>query len=281
MPVLRDLRVGVFYWVGEDAQATLREITDLGVEVCQLAVVGERKLTPELTAAYKQALADAGLSVATVFAAYEGESYDDIPTVIRTVGFMPQATRAARELRTRQVIDFGAAVGAPCFGCHVGFVPEEPSHPEYVAVRDMVRRIADYAASYGMVFCLETGQEPAEALLRFFHDVNRPNVKINFDPANMILYGSGEPIEAFKLLRPYVVSIHGKDGDWPDPAKPGSLGNERPLGTGSVNIEKFVRTVRESGFIGTINVESGVHGDEPHSVTLKHAVDLLKRLRDS
>ena len=132
-----------------------------------------------------------------------------------------------------------------------------------------------------MTFCLETGQEPAPLLLQFLKDVARPNVRINFDPANMVLYGSGEPIEAFRLLCPHVVSIHGKDGDWPDPATAGALGSERPLGAGAVNIPKFVRTVRESGYTGTINVESGVHGDEPHHVTLRTAVDLLKRLRDS
>ena len=280
MPVLRDLRIGVFYWIGEDAAATVREIADLGVEACQLAVVGERKLTPELAADYRKALAAADLEAVTIFAAYEGESYADIPTVMRTVGFMPPATRAARELRTREVIDFGAAVSIRSFGCHIGFVPEE-RNADYMDVRDVVRRVADYAADHGMTFCLETGQEPAPLLLRFFNDVARPNVKINFDPANMVLYGSGEPIEAFRLLRPYVVSIHGKDGDWPDPAKPGALGVERPLGAGSVNIPKFVRAVRESGYTGTINVESGVHGDEPHQVTLRAAVDLLKRLRDA
>jgi sugar phosphate isomerase/epimerase len=281
MQVLRDLTVGVFYWISDDAKATVGEIVELGVETCQLAVTGERKLTPELAAAYRKELSKAGLGVATVFAAYEGERYDDIPTVVRTVGFMPRSTRAARELRTRQVIDFGAALGVGSFGCHVGFVPEDRSDPDYVEVRDVVRRIADYAASHGMTFSLETGQEPAALLLQFFRDVDRPNVKINFDPANMILYGSGEPIEAYRLLAAHVVSIHGKDGDWPDPATPGALGTERPLGSGSVNIAKFVRTVRESGFVGTINVESGVHGDEPHAVTLKNAVSLLKRLRDS
>ena len=281
MQVLRDLTVGVFYWISDDAQATVGEIVELGVEACQLAITGERKLTPELVEAYRKALAQAGLGVATVFAAYEGESYDDIPTVVRTVGFMPRSTRAAREQRTREVIDFGAALGVKSFGCHVGFVPEDPSEADYTEVRDVVRRIADYAASHGMTFCLETGQEPAALLLRFFRDVNRPNVKINFDQANMILYGSGEPIEAYKLLAPHVISIHGKDADWPNPATPGKLGTEQPLGSGSVDIARFVRTVRESGFSGTINVESGVHGDEPHAVTLKNAVALLKRLRDA
>ena len=47
---------------------------------------------------------------------------------------------------------------------------------------------------------LETGQETADGLLQFIADVGRDNLFVNFDPANMILYGTGEPIEA--LLSP-------------------------------------------------------------------------------
>jgi sugar phosphate isomerase/epimerase len=277
---MRELEIGVFYWISSDAARTVREIKALGAEVCQLAVVGEQHLSPQLAADYRRELALAGLRVVTVFAAYEGESYADIPTVQRTVGFVPRATRAERERRTREVIEFGAAVGAPSFACHVGYVPEERIDPDYEVVRDIVRRIADFAASYGMTFCLETGQEPAPLLFEFLRDTDRSNVKINFDPANMVLYGSGEPIAAFQLLRRQVLSIHGKDGDLPDPGRPGSLGTERPLGAGSVNIPQFMRAVRESGYAGTINVESGVHGDEPHDVTLRAAIGLLKKLRE-
>ena len=73
-------------------------------------------------------------------------------------------------------------------------MPEDAQHPDYVAVRDVVRRVCDHAARHGQSFALETGQEPAEVLLRFIRDVDRPNLGINFDPANLILYGSGEPI---------------------------------------------------------------------------------------
>jgi sugar phosphate isomerase/epimerase len=130
-----------------------------------------------------------------------------------------------------------------------------------------------------MTFCLETGQEPAEELLAFFEDAARPNLRINFDPANMILYGSGEPIEAFRLLRKHVISVHGKDGDWPDPAHPGSLGTERPLGSGSVNIRRFMATLKETGYTGPVYVESGVHGETQRWNALRSAVDLLNSLR--
>lgn len=279
MPQIRDLEIGIFFWAEPDAVATLKTVKSCGVVSGQLAIDGTVKLTPETTAAWKKAIADEDFHVFTVFAAYEGENYADIPTVVKTVGFVPKETRAERETRTKAVIDFAAALGVKSFGCHVGYIHEDKSDPDYADVRDMVRRIADYAATYGMTYCLETGQEPAPHLLDFFKDLDRPNVKINFDPANMILYGSGEPIEAFKLLRPYVISVHGKDGDWPPSDKPGALGTERLLGEGSVDIPKFVQTLKETGYTGCVCVESGVHGEEQRWQTLKNAVDLLNKLR--
>jgi len=277
LPTLKDREVGIFFWAEPDAAATVATLKRCGAASGQLAIDGTVKLTPERAAAWKKALADADFHIFTVFAAYSGEDYADIPTVVRTVGFIPRETRAARELRTREVIDFAAALGVKSFGCHVGSIPHDASDPDYKDVLAMVQRIADYAASYGMTYCLETGQEPAEQLLKFFGDVARPNVKVNFDPANMILYGSGEPIPAFRLLASHVISVHGKDGDWP--AAPQALGCERKLGAGSVNIPKFMATLKELGYTGPVCVESGVHGEEQRWQVLSDAVALLNSLR--
>ena len=100
----------------------------------------------------------------------------------------------------------------------------------------MVRRICNHAATHNQTFALETGQEPAPVLLAFLNDVAKPNLGINFDPANMILYGTGDPIEALGILASRVISVHCKDGDWPEPGIAGALGKERPLGAGSVGI---------------------------------------------
>jgi sugar phosphate isomerase/epimerase len=161
----------------------------------------------------------------------------------------------------------------------VGFVPEDQSDPDYVAVREMVRRVADHAASHGQVFALETGQEPAPVLLRFIEDVARPNIRINFDPANMILYGSGDPIEALGLLGSYVVSVPCKDGDWPPKEKPGALGMERPLGRGSVGIPRFIAKLREVGYKGALCIEREVEDREERMRDVRAAAAMLERLR--
>jgi len=252
------------FWAERDDLAV---IGGLGVRYGQLGIPGGMALNAAAAEQWKQKLAATGITVVTVFAAYDGEDYADIPTVQRTVGFVPPATRAVREARTLAVSDFAAGLGVGSIACHVGFVPEDTREADYIEVREMVRRVCDHAAGHGQSFALETGQERAEVLLAFIRDVDRPNLRINFDPANLILYGTGEPIAALKILAPLVISVHCKDGDWPPAGVPGALGSEKALGKGSVGIPRFVETLRELGFPGPLNVE-------------REAEDQTQRLRD-
>jgi sugar phosphate isomerase/epimerase len=247
MAKLRDLEIGVMFWGGRDPVETIREVKALGVRCGQIGVPGNMPVDDAAAAQWNEALATEDFAIVTVFCAYNGEDYADGPTVQRTVGFIPRATRQEREARTIEVSEFARRIGAPAIACHVGFVPEDRNDADYQAVREMVRRICDHAARNGQTFALETGQEPANVLLEFFKDVDRPNLRINFDPANMILYGTGDPIEAIGILGSHVESVHAKDGDWPPKDVDGALGTEKPLGQGSVNIERFIRKLKEIG----------------------------------
>jgi len=273
---LKDREVGVMFWAGRD---NLEQIRVLGVRCGQLGLEGDVDLNPALAAHWKSALDQAQFTLATVFAAYNGESYSDIPTVQRTVGFIPRETRADREQRTLEVSDFAAAIGVTSIACHIGFVPEDMNDPDYIAVRDVVRRIADHAAKHSQTFALETGQEPAHVLQRFLTDVGRPNVGINFDPANMILYGTGDPVEALDVLGPNVLSVHLKDGDWPPKDKPGNLGKERPLGQGSVGIPRFIDKLKAIGFRGPLNIEREAENQAERLSDISAAVAYLHRLQ--
>ncbi len=276
MQLLKELEIGVMFWAGRDPVETVHEVRSLGLHCGQLAIPGDLSLDAATTAAWKRAVADGELHLVTVFAAYAGESYADIPTVARTVGFVPPETRDAREQRTYAVSDFAAALGVPAIATHIGCVPEDPADPAYVAVRDMVRRVADHAAEWNQVFALETGQEPASVLLRFIQDVDRPNLRINFDPANMILYGSGDPIEALDVLGPLVISVHAKDGNWPAKKKPGALGVEKPLGKGAVGIERFIAKLKQIGYTGPINVEREVEDQKQRLEDIRNGIALLE-----
>jgi sugar phosphate isomerase/epimerase len=269
------MEIGVMFWAGRDNLAELRA---LGVGSGQLGVGGETPLTSAAAVEWREKIGEAKFSIATVVCAYTGEDYADIPTVQRTVGFIPRATREEREMRTLEASDFAAALGVKSIACHIGFVPEDHSDPDYIAVRNMVRRICDRAEEHGQTFALETGQEPADTLLHFIDDAGCPNLKINFDPANMVLYGSGDPIEALEKLAPHVVSVHAKDGDWPAAGKPGALGIERPLGKGAVGIPRFVEALKRAGYQGSVNVEREIQDQTQRLADLGMGVQLLRSL---
>jgi len=254
MPVLKDLEIGVMFWAGRDPYETIRELKSWGVRCGQMGIPGEMPLEGA-AAQWRAALADENFTVVTVFAAYIGESYADIPTVRETVGFVPLATRAEREARTLAVSDFAAGIGVDGIATHIGCIPEDRESQDYRDLCEMVRRVCDRAAAQGQTFALETGQESADALLAFLLAAGRENLRVNFDPANMILYGTGDPIDALSTLGPHVITVHCKDGDWPPRDSPGALGTEKTLGQGSVGMQRFVAKLREIGYKGPLTIE--------------------------
>ncbi|MBS1828045.1 MAG: sugar phosphate isomerase/epimerase [Acidobacteria bacterium] len=264
------------FWAVRD---TVPRIKNLGVRCGQLGIGGDVPMNSAAAAEWKSILEREEFTVVTCFAAYNGENYADIPTVQQTVGFIPPATRAEREARTIELSDFAAALGVKSIACHIGFVPEDDQHPDYIAVKAMVQRICDHAAKHGQTFALETGQEPARTLLHFLKDLGRDNIGINFDPANMILYGTGDPIEALGVLAPHVISVHAKDGDWPPAGVEGALGTERPLGQGAVGMPRFVAKLKEIGYKGPMNIERETEDLEQRYADMAMAVKLLEGLR--
>jgi L-ribulose-5-phosphate 3-epimerase len=277
MQALKPMQIGVMFWAGKDPAETLASLTALGVQCGQIGIPGHLPLAGEAER-WKAACAAANFTIVTAFAAFNGEDYADIPTVQRTVGFIPPATRVEREARMLEVSEFAAAAGIPGIATHIGFVPEDHADPDYVAVRDMVRRICDHAAAHGQSFALETGQEPAATLLEFFQSAGRTNLRINFDPANMILYGTGDPIEALATLGSHVITVHCKDGNWPPKDVPGALGEEKPLGQGAVGMERFISQLRQIGYTGPLSIEREASDPVARMADIRMAVGLLQRL---
>lgn len=266
------------FWAGRDPVETIRDFKALGVRCGQLGVPGNVTMDLDSAARWRSALEAEDFTLATLFAAYNGEAYDDIPTVVRTVGWIPPATRAERLKRTFELSDFAKALGVGSIALHVGFVPGDHSHPDYIAVREMTRLVCDYAARNGQSFALETGQEPAKVLLHFLEDAGRKNLGINFDPANMILYGTGDPIEALGILGPHVISVHAKDGNWPPTGVAGALGTEMRLGQGAVGMERFIAKLKEVGYRGGLHIEREVPDYQRKLADVGMGVGLLRKL---
>ena len=278
---LEDLEVGLMFWAGKDARATLAEAKQFGVRAGQIGFGGELPLE-SAAEQWDEALKTEKFTVVTAFCSYIGEDYSDIPAVLRTVGLVPPATRAERVARTKAVSDVAAKLGIDSVACHIGFIPHDTHAPLYAEMRDVALELCHHCHKNGQFFTLETGQEPPKVLLQFIEDVHHPNLKINFDPANMILYGTGEPVEALEVLGKHVVSVHCKDGDWPLMEHPEALGEERPLGEGAVDFPAFIAKLKEIGYRGILSIErEGNLSKEQRATDIRKAIRFLKSLTEN
>jgi len=179
----------------------------------------------------------------------------------------------------KEIADFARLLGVDAVGLHVGFVPHDPSDPLYAGAVAVTQEICDHCRANGQRLHLETGQESPEALLQFHGDVGRDNLFVNFDPANMILYGSGEPIAALRQVGGLVRSVHCKDAKWA--AQPGKeWGREVPLGEGDVGMEAFLATLKEIGYDGPLTIEREIP-QEParQKAEIGAGVKLLEELK--
>jgi sugar phosphate isomerase/epimerase len=271
--------LGVFASIDAGLGVKLDVARDLGVPTVQLHAPAQGSRTPERAKEFLAKLEEYGIAITAVFGGFEGESYADIPTVVRTVGLVPPETRAARTKEMKEIADFAKLLGVKVVALHLGFVPHDTSDPLYAEVLAVARDLCDHCAKNGQALHLETGQETADDLLQFIGDVGRDNLFINFDPANMILYGTGEPIAALKKVGRYVRSIHCKDGTWAkNPGK--EWGAEVPLGQGDVGMENYLRMLKEIDYTGPLTVEREIPQDPARQKEeIGHAIRLLSDLK--
>jgi len=223
----------------------------------------------------------AGVEITVLFGGFEGESYASIAETARTVGLVPEATRAARAQEMKEISDFGKLLGVSTVALHIGFVPEDRDSDNYKDLIEVTRDLLDHIKANGQQLNLETGQESAEHLLEFISDVDRDNLFINFDPANMILYGTGDPIDALKKVGHLVRSIHCKDAKWAPEAERGTgWGQEVPLSDGDVNMEVYLQTLKEIGYTGPLTIEREIPEDPvQQKADIGKAVKVLEDLR--
>jgi len=274
--------IGVFTSMDAGLGVSLDVAQELQIPSVQLHAPSKESRSSESAQRFLGQCVDAGITLTAVFGGFEGESYADIPTCIRTVGLVPENTRAERLAEMKEISDFAALLGCDVVALHIGFVPEDRQGDSYRNLLDGTRELLDHIAAHGQRLHLETGQESAEHLLEFIGDVDRDNLFVNFDPANMILYGTGNPIEALKKVGHLVRSVHCKDAQWAAPESRGKeWGTEVPLGRGDVGIEDYLRTLDDAGYSGPLTIEREIpHDPEQQKNDIRQAAKLLAELRE-
>ena len=252
-------RIGVCSW---SYQRPLREVAD---EMAKIGVKGiDLALTPfvapdgrhgveegeEALAFAKAQFASGAWRLFATMISFPQEDYSTLETIRKTGGVVPDDCWPRNREIAAAAAELSGTLGAPYMLFHAGFL-DESNPAAYAAYVERVSFVRDACAKAGVQLILESGQETAEDLARFLRDV--PGLYVNFDPANMILYGKGRPMDALETLVPWIRKIHVKDAD--ATAVPGTWGTERPWGEGQVGGAAFIDALNGLGFTGNLTIE--------------------------
>jgi sugar phosphate isomerase/epimerase len=187
-----------------------------------------------------------------------GEDYSTLESIRMTGGIAPDSTWEPNLKAIHANAGIAAKLGLRLVTFHAGFLPHEKNDPVFTKMLDRLRTVADIFATHEITLGLETGQETAPALATFLKELNRPNVGVNFDPANMILYGKGNPVEALRVLAPWLLQVHIKDARRTE--IPGTWGAEVAAGSGEVDWPEFFAMLRGLKFTGDLVIEREAGG---------------------
>ena len=253
----KPLRLGLILGIGKDPNDAIAKVHDLGLPTCQV-FVGE--IDSLLSGRLREALNKYQIEATSLVLGGPGREVWDFYEGPLTIGLVPRETREARIAHIKRASDFAKQCGIPAVQTHCGFIPENPNDPVYRETVTAIRDVAGYCKRNGQNLRYETGQETPITLVRTTQDVGLDNQGVNFDLANLILYGKANPVDAIELLGPYVQGIHAKDGLWP--TNPRQLGQEVPIGKGKVDFARIIARLKELNYRGAVTIEREISGPQ-------------------
>jgi L-ribulose-5-phosphate 3-epimerase len=253
----KPLRLGLILGIGRDPNDAIARVHDLGLPTCQVFV---DEIDPMLAGRLRQALDKYQIEATSLVVGGPGREVWDFYEGPLTIGLVPRETRAARIAHIKKASDFAKQCGIAAVQTHCGFIPENPNDPVYKETVAAMREVAEYCKHNSQTFRYETGQETPITLVRAIQDVGLDNQGVNFDLANLILYGKANPVDAIELLGPYIQGIHAKDGLWP--TNPRKLGEEVPIGQGKVDFQRIIARLKELNYRGAVTIEREISGPQ-------------------
>ena len=268
------MRLGLIVGLSPDPETAIARVADLGFPTAQLHI----NSTDESTLSKLRAALDRHKIEATsAVCGGPGPEIYDFYRGPETIGLVPPATRAARIAHMKAVADFAQKAGIPAIQGHCGFIPENPNDPVYKEAVDAIREVAQYCKTKGLNLRCETGQETPITLIRAIKDVGTGNVGINFDAANLVMYGKANPVDAVVLLAPYIQGVHVKDGIYPE--DPRQLGRETPIRQGIVDWPTLIRRLQQAGYKGALTIEREISGPQQTEDVLRSKSYIEELLR--
>jgi L-ribulose-5-phosphate 3-epimerase len=270
------LKIGVLVSLHKEPEPEIKKVADLGLRSCQICSWAPDDWNDEVGKKLSEACAKYGVEVSTFWSGCTGPYIWNFIEGPGTIGLVPPQYREMRVAELKKAADFAAKFKLPSITTHVGFIPEDPNDPKFAGTVEACSQVASHCKKLGIGFWFESGQETPVTLLRTIQKIGLDNLGINFDTANVILYGKANPVDAIDVFGKYVRNTHIKDGFYPTDGM--NLGNEAPLGKGKVDFAQVVKKLKKLGYSGPLTIEREISGDQQIK-DIKKAIKLLDPLR--
>ena len=257
----------------ETPEALVAHLGKIGIPRVQLAIDPLRE-NPEVWGKTAELFASEGIETVSGMFGTIGEDYSSLDAIRETGGVVPDEHWDANWANIQTVAAIAGGLGLKIVTFHAGFLPHQESDPGFAKLLDRISQIADVFDANGIALGFETGQETADTLRLFLEILDRPSVGVNFDPANMLLYDKGDPIDALETLAPFLKQCHIKDAT--QTKEPGTWGAEVTVGTGEVDWAAFFATLAKLGYEGDCCIER--EADDQRVADIKTAREFITQL---
>lgn len=277
MDETRKMEIGVLAMLREGTNPFL-PIAELGLKTAQLQSWNINLLTEETAKKTVEDLKESGIRLAGFWCGYSGRIVWNSYHGPETCGLVPRDLRERRVTELKRGAEFAKMIDAPALITHCGFIPECPCDPLYTETVNAIYDVAIYCHKLGIGFWFESGQETPLTLLRVIEDLGLPNLGVNLDTANLLLYGRGNPVDALEILGKHVRNLHVKDGLHPENSR--VLGKEVPVGEGKADFDKIIKKLYDLNFTGELTIEREISGPQQTADILKakaYLEELLKK----
>lgn len=269
------MELGIIIALNEEIEKKISMTKDMGLYTCQLNCWNLEFMTDEYAERIMKSCSENDVRITALWCGWSGPRVWNFKQGPHTLGLVPLEYRYARMNDLKRGSDFAKKIGVTDVVTHVGFLPEAPATSEYESLVCALWDIAQYFKANGQNFLFETGQETPITLKRTIQDIGCDNLGINLDPANLIMYGKGNPVDALDVFGEYVKGVHGKDGVYPTDGH--SLGAEKRIGDGKVNYPVFIEKLKAAGYNGAITIEREISGEQ-QQIDIKYAKEYLEKL---
>lgn len=270
------MNIGVIKSLAQGAKEGVFDLLcELGLTTCQLSAWNTELYSEELARTIVRESERTGVKPCALWAGYCEPRVWNLTEGPTTLGLVPPAYRARRVEELKRGADFAQMLGVRAIVTHCGFIPENLTDAEYGPVLEAIGEVASHCRDLGLGFWFETGQETPLTLLRVIQDLGLDNLGINLDPANLLLYGRGNPIDALDVFGQYVRNVHVKDGVLSTDGR--SLGREVQVGKGQVRFPEFIKKLRDIGFDDELIIEREIPAGEEQRRDIVETIENLRR----